>query len=173
MTSRTTLSASRLASLLLAAVLLPGVRADCFIDARGFERCDGLSVGARVGIAIGIFAAVLALSLYFGYVRRRRIQQANLAYINQNQQYGNQQNFHPQGQFQQGGYAPQYPPQTPYGQQSPYPQHGYDAGQTYAPPPGPPPQAHVAGSPAPPPDYYGPPSGPPPNSGMNKPPMSV
>ncbi|VDB87083.1 unnamed protein product [Peniophora sp. CBMAI 1063] len=168
MTSRFTLPAPRVASLLLAAVLLPGVRADCFVDARGFERCDGLSVGARVGIAVGIFAAVLALSLYFGYLRRRRIQQANLAYINQ-QQYNQNQNYPQQGQFQ-GGYAPQYPPQTPYGQQSPYPQHGYDSGQSYAPPPGPPPQAHVTGSAAPP-DYYAPPAGPPPNSGMNKGPM--
>ena len=131
--------------------------------------------------------AVLALSLYFGYIRRRRIQQANLAYINQ-QQYNHNQGY-PQGQFQ-GGYAPQYPPQSAYGQQSPYPQSGYDNGQAYAPvslvtllsvsrecldlgatqPPGPPPQAHVTGSPSPP-DYYAPPTGPPPNNGMNKGPM--
>lgn len=75
-----------------------------------------------------VVALVLALALYFGYARRRRIQQANLAYVNQ-QQYNANQSY-PQGQ---GGYAPQYPPQTPYGQQSPFAQNGYDNGQSYAP----------------------------------------
>lgn len=75
-----------------------------------------------------VVALVLALALYFGYARRRRIQQANLAYVNQ-QQYNANQSY-PQGQ---GGYAPQYPPQTPYGQQSPFAQNGYDNGQLYAP----------------------------------------
>ena len=92
--------------------------------------CVCLSSSAFAGLTKALVVAVLALSLYFGYLRRRRIQQANLAYINQ-QQY-NQNQHYPQGQFQ-GGYAPQYPPQTPYSQQSPYAQNGYDNGQAYAP----------------------------------------
>jgi hypothetical protein len=72
-----------------------------------------MSNGARIGIAIGIFALVVALLMGFSLYRRRRIQRANLAFIN-----------NPNNSAGYGGYGgsgvgamspPQYPPQTHWG----------------------------------------------------------
>lgn len=125
-----------------------------------YSTTDEFPVGAGVGIGLGVCAflfihvplraievlcvvvVALLFSIYFGYYRRRRIQQANMAFINQQQWNNNQQQWNitqqghpqgPQGPFQQGGYASQYPPQPPYAQQSPYQHPGYENAQPYAP----------------------------------------
>ncbi|KAA1470554.1 hypothetical protein DENSPDRAFT_836375 [Dentipellis sp. KUC8613] len=124
-------------ALALGLALLPGARADdCWFDDFNREHCR-LSTGVRVGIAVAIIVGmILALASLF-YYRRRRMQQANLAYIS------NQQTFAPNGGPGPGqpygqGYAPDYqggyagpgygyPPQQAYG--SPQQQYG-------TPPPG-------------------------------------
>ncbi|KAI9457320.1 hypothetical protein BJY52DRAFT_1272947 [Lactarius psammicola] len=135
-------TARTIAAILLAG-FLPGVKADCWIDSRGFERCDRLSTAARVGIGIGFFILFLALIFSLVTYRRRRAAQANLAYVHQNQ---------PQG----GNVYNAYGGQPPYGPQYPPPAHGgpgyaYDPTNSgFAPPAGSPPQ------------YYPPPPGAPP-----------
>jgi hypothetical protein len=131
---------TRTVAIILLAGLLPGVKADCWIDSDGFEHCDGLSTGARIGIGIGLW--IIFLSLIFAMIvhRRRRAAQANLAFAQQNQQ----------GAF--GGqmpYQPQYPPQA-YGGAAGIHPHAYDPNAGFAPPASSPPQ------------YYPPPPGAPP-----------
>jgi hypothetical protein len=87
---------------------------------RGREVCDGLSIGARIGIAFGVFFLIMLLFLWLGQSRRRRIQRTNQAYIdnanatqtypapgyNYNQNY-NQGTYYPANAEGQG---PQFPP---------------------------------------------------------------
>ncbi|KAI0052826.1 hypothetical protein FA95DRAFT_1569067 [Auriscalpium vulgare] len=141
-----------LAILGVAFALFPtGVRADCWIDQFGDERCN-LSTAARAGVAIGIFGNTY---------RQRRIAHANAAFIPTHNTappppqppYTNS-NFGSPYNGGNSGYAPSYPPQS-YGS----PAGGYDPAAGFAPPTGPPPAHHAD---APPPQYYPPPSGPPP-----------
>ncbi|KAN0129000.1 hypothetical protein V8E53_013150 [Lactarius tabidus] len=132
---------TRTVALILLAALLPAVKADnCWIDDDGYEHCDGLSTGARIGIGIGLW--IIFLSLIFSMIvyRRRRAARANLAFTQQHQQggYGGQT-----------PYQPQYPPQAYGGAAGVHP-HSYDPNAGFAPPAGSPPQ------------YYPPPSGAPP-----------
>ncbi|KAH9167231.1 hypothetical protein EDB89DRAFT_1998543 [Lactarius sanguifluus] len=131
--------ARTIAAILLAG-LLPGVRADCWLDSQGFEHCDRLSSAARAGIGLGFFILFLALVFALVTYRRRRAAQANLAYVQQSQHnVGGVYN----GYGGQPPYGPQYPPQA----------HGggvYDPNAGFAPPAGSPPQ------------YYPPPPGAPP-----------
>ncbi|TFY63231.1 hypothetical protein EVG20_g6404 [Dentipellis fragilis] len=165
-------------ALALGLALLPGVRADdCWFDNLGREHCR-LSTGVRVGIAVAIIVAmIIALASLF-YYRRRRMQHANLAYVN------NQQTFTPGGAPGPGqpygqGYAPEYqggyagpgygyPPQQQYGSSqqqygTPPPGTPYGYNQDFTPPTGPPP-AHVAMGDQPP-QYFAPPRNPPPSEG--------
>ncbi|ELU37046.1 hypothetical protein AG1IA_08920 [Rhizoctonia solani AG-1 IA] len=77
----------------------------------GRYRCSGLSNAARLGIGIGIAALTMLAFALIITMRRRRLQQANAAYIHNS----NQAHFHPQPQYQQ--YPPQqYPTQPSYDQ---------------------------------------------------------
>ncbi|CAE6485105.1 unnamed protein product [Rhizoctonia solani] len=120
----------------------------CGYDFYGRYRCSGLSNAARLGIGIGIAAlTILAFSMII-MLRRRRLRQANEAYMHN----PNQGSYQPQ-QYQQ--YPPQHPTQPSYdpSQQwaNSYNQGGWNSGapmgnyqpnnqsQQYAPPPGAPP----------------------------------
>ncbi|KAH9013633.1 hypothetical protein EDB83DRAFT_287062 [Lactarius deliciosus] len=133
--------ARTIAAILLAS-LLPGVRAECWLDSEGFRHCDRLSSAARAGIGLGFFLLFLALVFSLVTYRRRRAAQANLAYVQQNQHnVGGVYN----GYGGQPPYGPQYPPQAHGG-----PGGMYDPNAGFAPPAGSPPQ------------YYPPPPGAPP-----------
>ncbi|KAL4247171.1 hypothetical protein ABKN59_008271 [Abortiporus biennis] len=136
------------AALLLTLAFLPEAHAFCYIDGFGIEHCR-LSNGARAGIAIGLL--LLGLFLIFAVLaaRRRRVQRANLTYVNQTAPVD--PNYPPNGGYPQyygspyvGNQGPQYPPKSYTGQPA------YDPTSGFAPPQGPPPQ------------YYPPPQGPPP-----------
>ncbi|KAI0324821.1 hypothetical protein GY45DRAFT_1331126 [Cubamyces sp. BRFM 1775] len=129
--------------LLLSLSAISGVNAsNCFIDDFGRERCDRLSTGARVGLAVAALVATFLALFLFWWARRRRQQRANMAYVGTAPP--------PPGPGQPGVYGVyvtpyQYSAPSPYGVQYPAPAHG---GQSpyyppnvplYAPPPGPPP----------------------------------
>ncbi|KAF8506190.1 hypothetical protein BU17DRAFT_71372 [Hysterangium stoloniferum] len=154
-----------LAALLLLFSVIPSTRADCVIDSRGREFCNGISNGARVGIGIGVFVLVMIVLIALGVMRRRRIQRANQAYITNPNSQSYQPGIYPQGTYPQQPYpqqgynqsynAPQYPPQTHADQYHPHNDgYGPPAGYTTDPnsQPGMPPQYPV----------YAPPTGPPP-----------
>ncbi|KAI0740142.1 hypothetical protein C8Q76DRAFT_187482 [Earliella scabrosa] len=134
------------AAALYAVSVLPGAQAYCYYDQFGRRHCT-LSTG------------------------RSARRNANLAYVNTSgvagtvppgpppPGYAPQGGYYPQGYGgpspYNGGYAPQYPPQT-YNAQSPYPSpQPPPPGGDYAPPQGPPPNANA---------QYAPPTGPPPFS---------
>jgi hypothetical protein len=94
-----------------------------FVCRFGNYVCDGLSLGARIGIGIAISAGVILFVSAIAYLRRRRNQRYNLAYINnpnRGQAGGNypQQSYQPAyavpytaaggRQDQQSGYQPGY-----------------------------------------------------------------
>ncbi|KAI9439023.1 hypothetical protein H4582DRAFT_108738 [Lactarius indigo] len=137
---------ARTITAILLAGLLPGVRADCWLDSEGFEHCDRLSSAARAGIGLGFFLLCLALVFSFVIRRQRRAARANLAYVQQNQHsVGGIYN----GYGGQPPYGPQYPPQA-HGGPGGVPDYAYDPNAGFAPPAGSPPQ------------YYPPPPGSPP-----------
>ncbi|KLO07155.1 hypothetical protein SCHPADRAFT_1001874 [Schizopora paradoxa] len=154
----TSYSAIMLLRALILSALLPGVLADCFIDADGFERCnDGLSNAARIGIGIAGAVLLIAALGIMQCIRRRRLQKYYLSYLP------------PQG-------APPVQPQPYYAGYAEYQNNqygGYRGGQQQEPSP----QVvgvysmysvHVAseGSPGPryPPDVYSGGGAPPPKS---------
>ncbi|KAI0655742.1 hypothetical protein C8Q70DRAFT_412483 [Cubamyces menziesii] len=101
----------------------------CFIDDFGRERCDGLSPGARVGLAIAAIVATFLALFLFWWARRRRQQRANMAYVG---------TAPPPGAGQPAAYGVyvtpyQYSAPNPYGPQYPAPAHG---GQSPYPPVG-------------------------------------
>ncbi|KAH9886906.1 hypothetical protein C8Q73DRAFT_794943 [Cubamyces lactineus] len=138
--------AQRILIVLLGLSAISGVHAsNCFIDDRGRERCDRLSTGARIGLAVAALVAIFLALLLFWWARRRRQQRANMAYV---------RTAPPPGAGPQPVYAVnmmpyQYSAPNPYGPQYPAPAHG---GQSpyppnvplYAPPPGPPPMGAQA-----------------------------
>ena len=77
----------------------------------GYECDDSLSVGARIGIAIGIIVAVLLLAALAFYTRRRRLQR-NIVYVSN---LGPGSAYPPQPAYQptygQGPYGPGQPSQ--------------------------------------------------------------
>ena len=105
---------------------------------------NSLSIGARIAIAVATFVVVSAILLAYTMQRRRRIAQANLAYVqaSQNQQQGypappqggfSGMPFGGEGQKPQPGYGPQqdngqYNPQS-NGQYDP--QYNGQPGQQY------------------------------------------
>jgi hypothetical protein len=137
---------TRILAVTLLASLLPGVRADCWIDDNGYETCDGLSDLARALIGLAFFIVFLIVIFSLFAFRRRRNRRANLAYIQQSQPgsgaaaYGS-----PYGG--PAPFVPQYPPPAHNGLNSPY---IYDPSTGFAPPAISPPQ------------YYAPPPGAPP-----------
>ncbi|KIM81742.1 hypothetical protein PILCRDRAFT_821095 [Piloderma croceum F 1598] len=85
-----------------------------------------ISSGVAFGIAVAVFAVIVAITSFFTIRRRRRAQQANLAYIRNAQAQ--------QGNVYQG-HLPSYQPNYPAYSPGPVPNQ-----QTYyPPPPGPPP----------------------------------
>ncbi|KII94413.1 hypothetical protein PLICRDRAFT_172063 [Plicaturopsis crispa FD-325 SS-3] len=123
-------------------ILLPSVRAWCIRDDRnGFnENTRGcLSRSAALAISIIIPVGFVLLMALLCFMRRRRIQRANLAYVHNAQaaaqpgqgQYYNSQQYNPQPWNPQQYNPPQF---NGDGYSSGYPQ-----AMQYAPPPGPPP----------------------------------
>jgi len=136
---------TRTLAIIILAGLLPGVKANCWFDSGGNEHCDNLSTAARIAIGAGLFLLLLALIFSMTTYRRRRAAQANLAYIQQNQQGGGNAFS---GYGGQPAYAPQYPPQTYGGPQyiAGYTPPATSPPQYYPPPPGAPPVEHQKGS---------------------------
>ncbi|KAF8263620.1 hypothetical protein EI94DRAFT_1832222 [Lactarius quietus] len=141
-TSAISAALTRTIVLILLSGILPTVKANCWIDNNGYEQCDDLSTGARIGIGIGLWIIFLSLIVSLIMYRRRRAARANLAFT-QNQQAG--------GNLFGGQvpYQPQYPPQA-YGGPGGIHPYAYDPNAGFAPPGGSPPQ------------YYPPPTGAPP-----------
>ncbi|GJJ14106.1 hypothetical protein Clacol_008363 [Clathrus columnatus] len=113
----------------------------CFENGFGDIECNGLSNGARIGIAVAIIVVAFIGLAGLAYWRKRRAQDRNLVYLT-HPAYPNY-NYDTRG----GGQTynrPQYPPQV-YAEQ-PYnsytaPYTGYDTGYKpqFGPPPGSPP----------------------------------
>ncbi|CAE6411868.1 hypothetical protein ACGC1H_003167 [Rhizoctonia solani] len=138
---------------LLLLACAPGAFAayNCGYDFYGRYRCSGLSNAARLGIGIGIAAlTILAFSLII-MLRRRRLRQANEAYIhNPNQapyppqhyqhyppqQYPTQPSYDPSNQWSNSYYNTQ---QGGWNAGAPMGAHPDNQSQPYAPPPGAPP----------------------------------
>ncbi|KIO25125.1 hypothetical protein M407DRAFT_94333 [Tulasnella calospora MUT 4182] len=143
------------AIVLLSSAFLPQALARyCYYDRYGYRRCSGLSPGARAGIGIAIAAASLVLLAVLVWLRRRRIQRANKAFIVHGGQQPNQPGFNQSGQpvSQQpyGGYTNQQPgnPQTQYPAAVHTPTGQSTGPGMYAPPPGsPPPAGNAFGKP--------------------------
>ncbi|KAI9457323.1 hypothetical protein BJY52DRAFT_1272975 [Lactarius psammicola] len=130
-TSTISAALSRTIAAILLVDLLPGVKADCWIDWYGYEHCS-LSVSARVGLAFAILILVTAMA-WFARWRWRRAAPADPTYAQQNQPNGG-------SAFNgQPPYAPQYPPQA-LGGLNGVPQYAYNPNTGFAPPPGLPPQ---------------------------------
>ncbi|KAG8950808.1 hypothetical protein FRC00_007527 [Tulasnella sp. 408] len=130
-------------ALLLSAFLPQASARYCYYDRYGYRRCSGLSPGARAGIGIAIGGAFLVLLLLAAWIRRRRVQRANKAFIVQ----GGQQPYQPGFQSNQpvsqpyGGYMNQKSgaPQTQYPAAAHTPTGRSTGPGMYTPPPGPPP----------------------------------
>jgi len=151
--------------LLVSFANLAAAQQTCYYDTYGIRRCgSSLAYGARIGIGIGIAVLFCLIIGCIGASRRRRVNKANLMYINQS---GPNQPYQPPQQYQpQPGYDPSYGNNYNQGNQgygAPPPTGSWNGqqqnnGMQY------PPQTHQqfnAPSGPPPPAYAAPP-GPPP-----------
>ncbi|KAH9059639.1 hypothetical protein EDB87DRAFT_1684482 [Lactarius vividus] len=133
---------------ILFAGLLPGVKADCWVDWDGFEHCS-LGVPARVGLGFALFFLLVVAIWYLRY-RWRRAAGISLADALQNQQKaGNANN----GSDGQPPYAPQYPPQA-HGSPGTVPHYAYYPNAGFAPPALSPLQSHAPSPIGPPVEQY-------------------
>ncbi|KIO23479.1 hypothetical protein M407DRAFT_244768 [Tulasnella calospora MUT 4182] len=145
------------ALVLLSSAFLPQALARyCYYDRYGYRRCSGLSPGARAGIAIAIIigGACLVLLCVAIWLRRRRVQRANKAFIvhdaKQPYQPGFYQSDQPVSRQPHGSYMNQQPgnPQTQYPAAVHTPTGYPTRPGMYVPPPGsPPPAGNVFGKP--------------------------
>jgi len=152
-TSMPSTSLTRILVITLLAGFLPGVKATCWEDSNGDRTCNGLSNTARIVLGVVISLAVVAVIIGLYAHRRRRVRQANLAYIQQTQRGSGAANEDPYGPA--GGptsFASQPPPQAHGGFNS---RDNYDPSTGFSPSSGPPP-------------YYPPPSGVPPVKSYQK-----
>ncbi|KAF8525757.1 hypothetical protein BU17DRAFT_83224 [Hysterangium stoloniferum] len=96
---------------------LPSTHAlECVVDqSSGQQFCNGLSVAARIGIAVGAFALAMVILIILGLTRRRRIQRR-------------QQVYAPNSKSDP---RPYYPPQDRDEIYVSYPQAAYSPPQTY------------------------------------------
>jgi len=91
------------AVLILVSELPVGVRANCWIDRNGFERCSSLSNGARIGIGVGVAVLFFLCFALLALARRRRLQAHYRSYLTQQQP----QPAYQQPQYGGGAYGPQ------------------------------------------------------------------